>query len=49
MAARMGQAPTPRPRLVQGLVFAMAMLFAILAGMGHGFAQPAASDRKSVV
>lgn len=48
MAARMGQAPTPRPRLVQGLVFAMAMLFAILAGMGHGFAQPAASDAVAV-
>ncbi len=44
MAARMGQAPTPRPSLAHGFVVAMALLFAILAGLGQAFAQPVAVD-----
>ena len=44
MAARIGQAPSPRLRLWHGLVFALAMLLAVLLGAGQAFAQQPAAD-----
>ncbi len=43
MAARIGQAPSPRPRL-QGLVLVLAMLLAALLGAGQVFAQQPVAD-----
>ena len=47
MAARIGQAPSPRHRLRHGLVVALALLFAALFGAIPAFAQQPAADAAS--